>query len=259
MTASTIGNNTAGGSGGGVHATGTSVVLDSCTLVANSAGGEGGGVISTSANLTIINCTISANVAVGHGGGIYVDPLSAGQATASIAYSTIVNNRADAGNSANRFGGGVFARAGKLILDHSIVADNYQTTNFDTRSDVAGLLGVIIDAQWSLIGHNADSGLAEAPVGSPDGKGNRIGGAVGGAIDPLLGPLVANGGPTRTYALLAGSPALDAGRPAAVAGVAGVPLHDQRGNLFTRVFDGDGSGGARIDIGAYERQSCRLA
>jgi hypothetical protein len=114
---------------------------------------------------------------------------------------------------------------------------------------------VIIDAQWSLIGHNADSGLAEAPVDSPDGKGNSIGGAVGGAIDPLLGPLVANGGPTQTYALLAGSPALDAGRPTNVPGVAGVPLHDQRGNLFTRVFDGDGAGGARIDIGAYERQS----
>ena len=210
---------------------------------------------STSADFKIINCTVSSNVAVGHGGGIYVNPIGADQVTTSIAYSTVVNNRADADNSANHFGGGVFARTGKLILDHSIVADNYQTSNFDTRSDVAGLLGVTVDARWSLIGHNADSGLAEAPVGSPDGKGNRIGGAVGGAIDPLLGPLVANGGPTQTYALLADSPALDAGRPASVPGVAGVPLHDQRGNLFTRVFDGDGSGGARIDIGAYERQS----
>ena len=86
---------------------------------------------------------------------------------------------------------------------------------------MAGLLGVTIDARWSLIGHNADSGLAEAPVGSPDAKGNRIGGAVGGAIDPLLGPLVANGGPTQTYALLVGSPALDAGRPASVPALRG--------------------------------------
>ena len=81
---------------------------------------------STSANFKIINSTVSSNVAVGHGGGIYVDPLGADQATTSIAYSTVVNNRADADNSANHFGGGVFARAGKLILDHSIVADNYQ-------------------------------------------------------------------------------------------------------------------------------------
>ena len=111
-----------------------------------------------------------------------------------------------------RFGGGLFARAGAVILDHSIVAENYNTTNFDIRSDVTGLLGATIDAQWSLIGHNADSGLAEAPVGSPDPQGNLIGGAVGGAIDPLLGPLVGNGGPTQTYALLADSPALEHGR-----------------------------------------------
>jgi hypothetical protein len=33
-----------------------------------------------------------------------------------------------------------------------------------------------------------------------------------------------------------------------------VPLYDQRGAPFTRVFDGDGTGGARIDIGAFEVQ-----
>ena len=38
-------------------------------------------------------------------------------------------------------------------------------------------------------------------------------------IDPMLGPLADNGGPTLTHALLAGSPAIDAGDPAAVAGV----------------------------------------
>jgi hypothetical protein len=38
-----------------------------------------------------------------------------------------------------------------------------------------------------------------------------------------------------------------------MAGVGDVPLHDQRGAPFTRVYDGDG-GGARIDIGAFELQ-----
>ena len=249
VTASSIGNNTAGSSGGGILATGSSVVLDASTVAANSANGEGGGVSSTSDNLSIIDSTLSANVAVGHGGGIYIAPLNPGQLAASIAYSTVANNRADAGNTSNRFGGGLFVRAGAVLLDHSIVAENYNTTIFGIRSDVAGLLGATIDAQWSLIGHNADSGLAEAPVGSPDSQGNLIGGAVGGAIDPLLGPLVGNGGPTRTHALLSDSPARNMGDPAAAAGINGVPQFDQRRAPFGRVF------GGRIDIGAYELQS----
>ena len=75
---------------------------------------------------------------------------------------------------------------------------------------------------------------------------------IGGNIDPLLGPLAENGGITLTHALLAGSPAIDAGDPAAVAGMGTVPMFDQRGDPYRRVFDGDGAGGARIDMGAFE-------
>ena len=63
--------------------------------------------------------------------------------------------------------------------------------------------------------------------------------------DPLLGPLQDNGGPTFTHALLAGSPAIDAGDPAFV----GPPDYDQRGIGFPRVVNG------RIDIGAFEVQT----
>jgi hypothetical protein len=55
-------------------------------------------------------------------------------------------------------------------------------------------------------------------------------------VDPLLGPLQNNGGPMQTVALLAGSPALNAGDPAQL----GVP--DQRGVVR--------SGG--VNIGAYQ-------
>jgi hypothetical protein len=44
-----------------------------------------------------------------------------------------------------------------------------------------------------------------------------------------------------------------------MAGVGDVPAFDQRGSPFTRVFDGDGAGGARIDIGAVEDQPIPLA
>jgi len=63
---------------------------------------------------------------------------------------------------------------------------------------------------------------------------------------PLLGPLQDNGGPTETLALLVGSPAIDAGDPAAVPGVGNTPLFDQRG--LGRVVQG------RIDIGSFEVQ-----
>jgi hypothetical protein len=69
-----------------------------------------------------------------------------------------------------------------------------------------------------------------------------------GETNPLLGPLTYNGGPTKTHALLVGSPAINAGNPMAVAGAGGVPLFDQRGALFSRVSPS----GGRIDIGAFE-------
>jgi hypothetical protein len=112
----------------------------------------------------------------------------------------------------------------------------------------------VASIDFSLIGDYSGSGFSEAPVGSPDANGNLIGGPVNGAIDPLLGPLVYNGGPTPTHALLPYSPALDAGDPAAAAGVGDVPLYDQRGTPFARVAEGDGVVGARIDIGSFERQ-----
>ena len=59
-------------------------------------------------------------------------------------------------------------------------------------------------------------------------------------VDPLLGPLADNGGLTRTHALLAGSPALDAGDDAAA------PATDQRGIARPQ--------GAASDIGSFELQ-----
>ena len=85
------------------------------------------------------------------------------------------------------------------------------------------------------------------------GIGNRGGFTFGTA---KLGPLTDNGGHIRTHELLPGSPAIDAGDPAAVAGEDGVPLDDQRGDGdgFLRTERSRVSNG-RIDIGAYERQA----
>ena len=62
------------------------------------------------------------------------------------------------------------------------------------------------------------------------------------ALDPELAPLAANGGPTRTHALSATSPAIDRGTDT-------WEPFDQRGRGFPRKI------GAAVDIGAYERDT----
>ena len=89
------------------------------------------------------------------------------------------------------------------------------------------------------MGNNTGANLTAAPLGSPDANGNLIGTA-SSPIDAKLAPLADNGGPTQTCALLAGSPAINAGsNPANL-------TTDQRG-LPRQV-------GSQTDMGAYEAQ-----
>jgi len=74
------------------------------------------------------------------------------------------------------------------------------------------------------------------------------GGFTGGTniitADPVLGSLADNGGFTQTHALGDASPAIDAADPASC------PAFDQR--FYYRPIDGNGSGSAVCDMGAYE-------
>ena len=69
-------------------------------------------------------------------------------------------------------------------------------------------------------------------------------GVIATTADPLLAPLGDHGGSTRTHALLAGSPAIDAGK-----NTKGFP-QDQRGAGFAREIPT-----GKPDIGAYEKQA----
>jgi hypothetical protein len=247
------------GNGGGILTSQGSLQIVESMIEGNHAD-IGGGVHMgflrvTSSQFSIENSTIANNTATQVGGGLYL--FRGG----IVRQSTISNNSANVGagiytefdtmvfhstvveNSAHSEGAGIYLHKGSLLVDHSILAKNTATL---TGGDIVVAANAIVTVRHSLIGDNGASGLTEAPEGTPDINGNLIGGASHGAIDPRLGPLANHGGPTKTHALLPGSPAINAGNLNAKAGLDDVPLFDQRGEPFDRVVNG------RIDIGAFE-------
>jgi hypothetical protein len=183
----------------------------------------------------IENSTISGNTASGTTltdmGAIYaVRPMI-------IRFCTITGNTTPANRrgAVGSFGGGF-----TITVYSSIIAGN---TNGDIGYNNSP--SPFISLGYNLIGTGNNSSLASF---------NQAGDQTG-VLNPMLGALANNGGSTQTQLPLAGSPAIDAGNPAAVAGVGGVPLYDQRGLPHTRGWDGDGAGGARMDIGAVEVQT----
>ncbi len=237
MHATELHENTAGdlnlrnGLGGGFFLRGSDHRIESSTISNNTARQGGGGIVQ--GRVEFNNSTISGNVAVSSGG-IRGDALV-------LRHSTVTGNQAVfAGGGSGSFGG---ITAGAVMLDHTIVAGND-----DANHRAPDLFAPTQSVHHSIVGNNLGNALPEAPVGLPDAQGNLIGGAVHGVIDPLLGPLADNGGLSPTHALLAGSPAVNAGDLNSVTGTDGVPEFDQRGNRFGRIASG------RIDLGAYERQ-----
>jgi hypothetical protein len=278
ITSSTIVNNTAaklqGGAGGGVFNSQADLSILNSSVSGNSAlQGMGGGIYHNIGDLTAIGSTIAGNSALQNGGGVFastsssVDRITVHSSTVSgntsqgtgglyLRGNSTIRHSTIAGNTGGFNGtGGLFAGNGsqQLELDHTIIAGNHVSE--EGSPDIRYFLNAsAVTMRYSLIGSNAGTSLVEAPLGSPDVNGNLIGKPVetggSGVIDPLLAPLAGNGGPTRTHALLPGSPALDGG-----ALITGPPQgYDQRGNPFSRMVDGTGDGVVRIDIGAYESQ-----
>src|SRR4029077_889167 len=148
-----------------------SMTITDTTISGNSANYGGG--IYNAGTLDATNVTISGNSATQDGGGIF-DGTNYYLATAVLS----LRNCSVSQNSA-ALGGGLFVSAGSAFPNNSIIAGNYNSGfGSPVTPDVSGLLGALITPKYCLIGSNLGSGLAEAPLGSPDANGNLIGGSL---------------------------------------------------------------------------------
>ncbi|KAB8146024.1 hypothetical protein F8S13_02800 [Chloroflexia bacterium SDU3-3] len=237
-----VGNQTLASSGGGLH-TWNASIADS-TIADNSAAGDGGGIyLRDNRTLYISGSTLSGNQAgvSSYGGAI----LSRPGATTTVVNSTISGNAAG-------YGGGIQSAAGGSVSLSSVTMAGNQSPN------VGGIGGLANQGTLSMvntiIASSTNGNCANIGAGSiSTNQANLVqDGSCGTAtpVDPMLGPLADNGGPTKTHALLVGSPAIDAGDAAYCAAEPGAANRDQRG--VARPIDGDTTPGAICDIGAFE-------
>jgi CSLREA domain-containing protein len=208
---STVSGNEATTQGGGLLNTGTEMSIDGSTISGNLAGPGGGGGIYNRVALFVTNSTISGNDAEGWGGGI----SNSGGAPADLRFVTIADNTSD------DQGGGIYngAIGSAVTVANTILDGNTAPTGPACSVDIISGGSILVDDTSGCTIH------ASTPADQLD-------------VDALLGPLAANGGPTMTHALLAGSPAIDASLTPPC------PATDQRG--MTRPQ------GPACDVGSFE-------
>lgn len=191
------------------------------TLAGNIASGNGGGLDNSyGGSVTLTNVTIAANQA-----------SVAGALWNSNSGAVTANNTTMALNHATYHGGGVINSASSFTVWNTIIGGNYDDSNPSVFTDCEG---PVISQ-----GHNIIQGTSSQCT---------ISGATSSDIygqDPALAPLASNGGSTQTMALLAASPAIDAGDPSTPGtGGTACAAADQRGILRPQ--------NQKCDIGAFE-------
>jgi hypothetical protein len=253
---------------------------------ANSTNAYGGGLYASHSTATLVASTVTGNTADGetsgstgqaHGGGVYAE----WGGTTLIVNSTIYQNHVRSG-AGEGFGGGVsILGSGTLYLvgdtidsntasngdsgiesPMSIVMKNTIVTHNDMFNSVTFFAGAPILSGGNNLIDNTQQGLAyvnarhnlqfsSTGVATASASGfdpTDVIGTYNQPLDPLLGTFGANGGPTQTLPLLAGSPAIDAGGNSfAIPSILDqLPDTDQRGLA--------GIVNATRDIGAVEYQ-----
>ena len=200
--------------------------LASSTISENQAGRSGGGFSDAyHGSVTLTNSTVSGNQAGDSGGGF----ANRGASTTTLRFVTVTGNTAVGDDIGSVAGGGIFVGGGTAIVLSSIVAGNRRGSA--APDDCAGAIASQGRNLWGT----------QAPCPDSAGLGDQNLVALNVNLARVLNPALAyNGGPTRTHALVVGSPAIDHGDNLTCP----VPIAtDQRG-----VARNDG----KCDAGAYE-------
>ncbi len=252
ITLSTLISNTASTTGGGIYSGGaTNLNISSSSLISNTAHGGGGVFIEFSGELLLTGSTLKNNTTQGSlGGGVYSN------GTVTIDRSTITGNQAIGG-----IGGGLDNdNSGIAVIENSTFSDNFAGVSAGGINNL-GTLSLLNVTLANNINSGLVNGVSSAVVkntiianntppnciGTITSVGHNLESANSCAFasagdlinsDPLLGPLANNFGPTFTYALLPGSPAINAGTNS------GCPPTDQRGVPRPQY--------GTCDIGAFE-------
>jgi hypothetical protein len=214
---STFSGNSATDTGGGIENLSGLLTVTNSTFSGNSAN-DGGG-IENEGTLEVTNSTFSKNSAADIGGGIFNTSFG----TLTVTNSTI------SGNSATNHGGGIYNfSGGTATLKNTIVANSPSGENCFSE-------GTLADGGYNIEDGTSCS-FSEANNSMP-------------STDPLLASSLAkNGGPTKTIALLKGSPALNA-IPQGTNGCGTDVITDQRG---VKRPQGEG-----CEIGSFEKKVAR--
>lgn len=202
------------------------LTIEACTFSEN----QGGAIDLTALRTNVVNCTFAENAGTSFSAIRLAPDSEVNPTVLRIAHSTFNENAASTSDGAALLIEDGTCWVQNTILQNSSSFSRSGSPNFRVMNGAVlnvGAAGVMVfpdDPAW---------GPAE------------------GVLSPgvsILGTLGDHGGPTETYSLYSGSPAIDAGT--AVAPVVPLPETDQRG--FPRVQDSDGNGTARLNIGAVE-------
>ena len=230
--------------------------LSGLTLTAGSAGLQSGGAVSSLGTLTLTGCAVTGSSA-SYGGGLFsAGPLTVTGCTFSgdtasfggglcSQFTATVTNSTFSGDTATVSGGGLFTLAGLSVVNNTFAGNSAPSGGglYDsaptavtvtaslfagsTGGDLATAGGQVTSGGSNLLGDAGPSAFSAA--GSHDQFGVSL-------ASVNLGPLAANGGPTPTCAVLAGSPAIGGDSVRAT-------TTDQRGTARTS---------ARHTVGAFE-------
>ena len=242
------------------------IAISGLTITHGNVSDGGAGLFAEGGTTTVSDSAFTANADTGsQGGAVYVN---GGEVT--------LNRDLLDGNSAHNFGAGIDVDAGHATINTSTIS--HSTSLYDTAIDVDTPNGLTVNGA-TVVENSATAGSGVVCCGIPDGgtftnsiiARNHSGDPMTPAncTDPtasgghnitddescfgassgtdrvvsdvgLAAALANNGGPTDTFAVLAGSPAIDSGDGSATA----CPARDQTG--LVRPI------GPACDVGAYE-------